>query len=397
MTNIQKLITKLKQKDLKNYSHDFLQTWDKTQDELEATILTAEIIYAMWKQNISPRVFESGLAVSWFRDKSTRTRFSFKSAADILGLSVQDLDEEKSQISHGETTRETANMISFMTEAIGIRDDKYLTYGHTYMKAVSQAVQEGHQDGILPQRPSLINLQCDRDHPTQSLADIIHLKTYFGGLENLKGKKIAMTWAYSPSYGKPMSVAQGTIGLLTRFGMNVSLAYPKGYHLIPELEAQAKNFAKESKGSFEILNSMDEAFKDADIVYPKSWASYGAMEKRAELYRKKNQTGIEKIEKAELTENAKHQDWECTEKKMKLTKNGQALYMHCLPADVSGQSCKQGEVAVSVFDKNRVETFKEAGYKPPVIAAIMFLTKYHQQNPAKILTRLLKAKKPIRL
>ena len=354
-------------------------------------------MYAMWKQNISPRVFDSGLAVSWFRDNSTRTRFSFKSAADILGLSVQDLDEAKSQISHGETTRETANMISFMTETIGIRDDKYLGYGHTYMKTVSESVEEGHKDGILPQQPSIINLQCDRDHPTQSLADITHLKTYFGSLENLKGKKIAMTWAYSPSYGKPMSVAQGIVSLLTRFGMNVSLAYPKGYHLISELEKQAGKFAKQSGGTFEVTNSMNDAFKDADIVYPKSWASYGAMERRAELYKKGDQTGIEEIEKDELKENAQHKDWECTEEKMKTTKNGKGLYMHCLPADVSGQSCKEGEVEASVFDRYRIESFKEAGYKPPVIAAMMFLCKYHKNNPADILEKLFKTKKPIRV
>ena len=77
------------------------------------------------------------------------------------------------------------------------------------------------------------------DHPTQSLADLLHLKNYFGSLENLKGKKIAMTWAYSPSYGKPLSVPQGIIALMTRFGLDVILAYPTGYNLIPEIEKQA--------------------------------------------------------------------------------------------------------------------------------------------------------------
>ncbi|MEA3355171.1 MAG: knotted carbamoyltransferase YgeW [Patescibacteria group bacterium] len=397
MSKIEALIKQLKIKNTKKYGHDFLQTWDKSKQELEATILTAEILYAFWKQNISPRVFDSGLAVSWFRDKSTRTRFSFKSAADLLGLSVQDLDEQKSQISHGETTRETANMISFMTEVIGIRDDKYLDEGHKFQKQVSHALTEGYNDKILTQRPGLINLQCDRDHPTQSMADITHLKTYFKGLENLKGKKIAITWAYSPSYGKPMSVAQGTIGLLTRFGMHVNLAYPKGYHLIPELEKQAAKFAKKSDGSFEVSNSMEQAFKDADIVYPKSWASYQAMERRADLYRKNDQSGIEVLEKDELKENAQYKDWECTEAKMKLTKKGQGLYMHCLPADVTGQSCKQGEVTSSVFDKHRIQTFREAGYKPLIITAMMFLTKYHQHNPAQILEKLYKANKPIRV
>jgi len=365
----------------------FLQTWDKSKPELEATILVAEILQKMWQENLSPRIYQSGLAVSWFRDNSTRTRFSFKSAADLLGLSVQDLDEAKSQISHGETTRETANMISFLTQIIGIRDDKYLDEGHKYMVEVSRAVEEGYKDDILPQRPSIINLQCDRDHPTQSLADIAHLKNYFGSLNKLKGKKIAMTWAYSPSYGKPMSVAQGIIGLMTRFGMNVHLAYPEGYHLIPELENQASKFAKESGGSFNKTNSMEEAFKNADIVYPKSWASFKAMQNRAELYRKGNHQGIKKIEKQELAENAKHKNWECTEEKIKLTKNRKALYMHCLPADVSGQSCKQGEVTSTVFDKYRIETFKQAGYKPYIIAAMMLLNQNKQ--PASLLKKVI--------
>jgi len=365
----------------------FLQTWDKSKPELEATILVAEILQKMWQENLSPRIYQSGLAVSWFRDNSTRTRFSFKSAADLLGLSVQDLDEAKSQISHGETTRETANMISFLTQIIGIRDDKYLDEGHKYMVEVSRAVEEGYKDDILPQRPSIINLQCDRDHPTQSLADIAHLKNYFGSLNKLKGKKIAMTWAYSPSYGKPMSVAQGIIGLITRFGMNVHLAYPEGYHLIPEQENQASKFAKESGGSFNKTNSMEEAFKNADIVYPKSWASFKAMQNRAELYRKGNHQGIKKIEKQELAENAKHKNWECTEEKIKLTKNRKALYMHCLPADVSGQSCKQGEVTSTVFDKYRIETFKQAGYKPYIIAAMMLLNQNKQ--PASLLKKVI--------
>ena len=137
------------------------------------------------------------------------------------GLTVQDLDEEKSQIAHGETVRETANMISFMADVIGIRDDMYIGKGYTYQKNVAEAVQEGFDDGVLEQRPTLVNLQCDIDHPTQSMADMLHVINEFGGVENLKGKKVAMTWAYSPSYGKPLSVPQGIIGLFTRFGMDV--------------------------------------------------------------------------------------------------------------------------------------------------------------------------------
>jgi len=198
-------IAQLQQLKLNTYGKDFLLTWEKTDDEIRALTLVTECLYELHKARKSFRVFDTGLAISIFRDNSTRTRFSFASAANALGLGVADLDEEKSQIAHGETVRETANMISFMAEVIGIRDDMYLGEGNTYMREVAAAVQEGFDQGVLHQRPCVVNLQCDIDHPTQTLADLMQLKSHFGSLEKLRGKKIAMTWAYSPSYGKPLS------------------------------------------------------------------------------------------------------------------------------------------------------------------------------------------------
>ena len=367
-------IEKIKALDLKNYGHDFLLTWNKTPDELEATLLIAEILRERHRLGKPNLVFDSGLAVSIFRDNSTRTRFSFASAANALGLAVSDMDEEKSQVSHGETVRETANMISFMTRVIGIRDDMYLGEGHSYMKEVSSAVQTGFEEGVLHNRPGLINLQCDIDHPTQSMSDLAMLKSYFGSLENLRGKKIAMSWAYSPSYGKPLSVPQGIIGLLTRYGMDVTLAHPEGYNLIPEVVKLADKQAQLSGGSLNTTNSMDQAFTDADIVYPKSWAPFHVMEERTSLLKRGDQPGLKDLEQSCLANNAKFTDWECTEEKMQLTRDGKSLYMHCLPADITGVSCEQGEVSASVFDRYRKDTYMEASYKPFIIAAMMFLT-----------------------
>lgn len=359
----------------KMYENDFFLTWEKTRDELEAVFTVADTLRYLRENNISTKIFDSGLGISLFRDNSTRTRFSFASACNLLGLEVQDLDEGKSQISHGETVRETANMISFMADIIGIRDDMYIGKGNTYMREVSESVQEGHKDGVLEQRPALVNLQCDIDHPTQAMADALHLIHEFGGVENLKGKKVAMTWAYSPSYGKPLSVPQGIVGLMTRLGMDVVLAHPEGYEIMPEVEEVAKKNAAEAGGSFTKTNSMAEAFKDADVVYPKSWAPFSAMEKRTQLYGEGDQAGIDKLEKELLAQNTNHKDWECTEELMKTTKDGKALYMHCLPADITGVSCEEGEVEASVFDRYRVELYKEASYKPYIIAAMIFLSK----------------------
>ncbi len=357
------------------YKEDFYWTWDKTADELEAVFTVADALRDLRERNISTKIFDSGLGISIFRDNSTRTRFSFASACNLLGLEVQDLDEKKSQIAHGETVRETANMVSFMADVIGIRDDMFIGEGHKYQKTFMDAVREGYRDGILEQQPTLVNLQCDVDHPTQCMADLLHVIHHFGGVENLKGKKVAMTWAYSPSYGKPLSVPQGVAGLFTRFGMDVVLAHPEGYDIMPEVEEIAGKNAKASGGSFTKCASMEEAFADADIVYPKSWASFAAMEERTKLYAAGDQAGIDALEQRLLAENAQHKDWTCSEDMMKRTKDGKALYLHCLPADITGLSCQAGEVDNSVFDRYLVPLYKQASYKPYVIAAMILLSK----------------------
>jgi knotted carbamoyltransferase YgeW len=357
------------------YKNDFYWTWDKTDEELAAVFAVADALRDLRERNKSTRVFDSGLGISIFRDNSTRTRFSFASACNLLGLEEQVLDEKVSQIAHGETVRETANMVSFMADVIGIRDDMFIGEGHKYQKTFMDALEEGYRDGILEQRPTLVNLQCDVDHPTQCMADMLHIIHHFGGVENLKGKKVAMTWAYSPSYGKPLSVPQGVIGLFTRFGMDVTLAHPEGYEVMPEVEEIARKNAEATGGSYRRSASMQEAFADADIVYPKSWAPFAAMEERTKLYQAGDKAGIDALEKRLLTQNAEHKDWACTEDMMKLTRDGKALYLHCLPADITGLSCKEGEVDNSVFDRYRVPLYKQASYKPYIIAAMIFLAR----------------------
>lgn len=368
------------------YKNDFFWTWDKTDDEIDAVFTVADALRDLRERNKSIRVFDSGLGISIFRDNSTRTRFSFASACNLLGLEEQVLDEKVSQIAHGETVRETANMVSFMADVVGIRDDMFIGEGHKYQKTFIDACDYGYRHGILEQRPTLVNLQCDVDHPTQCMADLLHVIHTFGGVENLKGKKVAMTWAYSPSYGKPLSVPQGVIGLFTRFGMDVTLAHPQGYEVMPECIEVAKKNAEHSGGSFRQCNSMDEAFRDADIVYPKSWAPFAAMEERTRLYQNGDKAGIDALEKRLLAQNAEHKDWTCSEEKMRLTCDGKALYLHCLPADISGLSCPEGEVDSSVFDRYLDPLYKQASFKPYIIAAMIFLAQI--KDPARALLAL---------
>ena len=179
--------------------------------------------------------------------------------------------------------------------------------------------------------------------------------------------------------------------------MDVVLAHPEGYEVMGGVEEVARRNAAATGGSFARTNDMAEAFAGADIVYPKSWAPFAAMQQRTALYGAGDMDGIKKLEKELLAQNADHKDWCCTEELMKTTKdgkalmastrNGEALYMHCLPADISGVSCAEGEVAASVFDRYRVPLYKEASYKPYIIAAMITLAR--KRNPADLLLDLL--------
>ena len=372
---------------------DFLLTWDKTLEEIIAVCQVAEALRNMHHEARSFKLFNQGLAIAIFRDKSTRTRFSFASAVDSLGLALAELDEQKSQIAHGETVRETANMISFLTEVIGIRDDMYLGEGNRYMREVTTALDEGFGRGVLHRRPTVINLQCDLDHPTQTLADLMMLKEHFGSFDALKGKKLVMSWAYSPSYGKPLSVPQGIVALMSRFGMKVVLTHPEGYGMVPEVEAIAEKYATDSGGSFAKYGTMNEAFRDADVVYPKSWAPYDVMQRRTDLLKQGDVDGLDGLERECLAMNKRHADWECNEQRMALTNEGKALYMHCLPADITGVSCQQGEVSAEVFERYRISTYREASFKPFVIAAMILLSKV--SDPAGTIARLAKRARPL--
>jgi ornithine carbamoyltransferase len=163
---------------------------------------------------------------------------------------------------------------------------------------------------------------------------------------------------------------------MSRFGMDIELAYPEGYNLIPEIVEVAENNARKGGGSFRISHSMEEAMKDADIVYPKSWAPFKIMEQRTQLLKKADKAGLKELEQVCLANNARFINWEFDDATLKLTRNGDALYMHCLPADISGVSFQRGEVSKETFERSRIDTYKEAGFKPYIIAAMMLTNRF---------------------
>lgn len=373
---------------------DFLATWKVSQSAVSFVLESAALLREAAERGISLRVFDGGVGVSLFRDKSTRTRYAFRAACSLLGLTTEEIDESATQLAHGETVRETAAMLGFATEAFGIRDDMFLGEGHKFMEQVADSLEESARAGILLARPAVVNLQSDLDHPTQSLADAAHLLDVLGSAEALRGKRLAVTWAYSPSYAKPLSVPQGIIGLLPRLGLDVVLAHPPGYELDSEALTAATRFAAEQGGRFQIAGSMHEAFEQADIVYPKSWAPRWVMRERTRLRREGRPEGLRELEQEALAENAKHKLWTCDAEHMSRTRGGKALYMHCLPADVSGVSCADGEVSAEVFERARLDTYREARWKPFVIAAILLATRF--PDPAAVLRELVLRGKPRR-
>ena len=295
-----------------------------------------------------------------FFDNSTRTKSSWAGAAARLGGHPMVVDGSSTQVAHGETAEETGAMLGMNAHALGVRHDLIAGEGNRFMRAVKHGIDAYLHEAGESRSVPVINLQCDVDHPTQTLADLCWLREQFPG--GLKGKTIAVSWAYSPSYAKPLSVPQGLIMLMTRFGMNVRLAHPPGYDLMSQSIDSAKRHAAESGGTFTVTSTMDEAFTDADVVYPKSWGPYDLMLERVH-------GDLKDIEKRALARNAEHRDWICDERRMKSTRRGSALYMHCLPADIGA------EVSPEVMERFRFSLAREANKKVYVIMALLAVSK----------------------
>lgn len=317
---------------------DYIETRDWSDEELDVALDLASDLKYKFRNGIPHRVLPDKTIFLLFFDKSTRTRNSFEAGATQLGAHAHFIDAETSQLSHGESPKDMGVILSSYGHAIAIRHDLVPGEGNTLMREVAK-----YSD-----RP-VLNMQCDVDHPFQTLADLMTIREKFG--KDLRGLKIAVSWAYAPSYAKPMSVPQGLIMLMTRFGMDVTLAHPPEWKLMKNTMQYAEEQAKKHGTKFEVADNMEDAFKDADIVYPKSW-------------------GIEELfgrpqEALELSK--KHKDWICTEKLMKLTKKD-SIYMHCLPAD------RNNEVTDAVIDGPHSVIYQEAENRLHTCKSVMALT-----------------------
>jgi knotted carbamoyltransferase YgeW len=349
------------------HGKSLLLTTDWNDAELEALFEVARHFETVDRAGQATPLLPSELAYALFFDQSTRTKSAWAGAAARLGMAPVIVDGSSTQVEHGETAAETGAMLGMNSHALGIRHDLILGAGQTFMRDVKRGIDEYLEANQENRKVPIVNLQCDIDHPTQTLADLMWIQERFPG--GLEGRRIAVTWAYSPSYAKPLSVPQGLITLMTRFGAEVTLAHPDGYQLIEERVKTAEKNSAASGGTFRFTESMDEAFKNADIVYPKSWGPYDLMLERVQANQQGDREAMSDIERRALERNARHRDWICDERRMKLTRAGKALYMHCLPADIGD------EVSTGVMERYRFDVAYQANKKMYVIMALLAIGK----------------------
>ena len=347
------------------YGRSLLTTHDWSTDDLDALLATASRLEALDRAGIRVDVLRGQLAYAMFFDNSTRTKSAWAGAAARLGMHPVIVDGSSTQVSHGETAEETGAMLGMNAHALGVRHDLILGEGNAFMRDVQRGIDDYLAATDDARVVPIVNLQCDIDHPTQSLADLLWLREHFGG--SVAGRRITVSWAYSPSYAKPLSVPQGVVSLLTRFGAHVTLAHPPGYELLAEPMAWAAEGAAESGGSLRVTDDMDDAFAGAQAVYPKSWGPQVLMRERVAANRQGDRDAMHDIEQRALAHNAEFRAWICDERRMALTDD--ALYLHCLPADIAA------EVSPGVMDQFRVAVAREANKKVYVVMALLAAAK----------------------
>jgi ornithine carbamoyltransferase len=318
---------------------DYISTADWSVAELGTGLDVAHELKTAFKNHEPHRLLTDKTLFMIFLDLSTRTRNAFEAGMTQLGGHAHFVDANTSQIAHGESPRDMGIILSSYGHGIAIRHDKVPGEGNAYMREVAAAADA-----------PVINLQCDIDHPTQQLADLMTIEEVFD-TRDLSGMKICVSWAFAPSYAKPMSVPQGLALLLPRFGADVTIARPSEYRLMASVMQQAKKLAAEGGGTIAEVDDMDAGFEDAQVVYPKSW-------------------GAEHLfghEQEALALNEKYSDWICGARRMKIAAPD-AIYMHCLPAD------RGNEVTDEVIDGPQSVVFQEAENRLHTGKALMALT-----------------------
>ncbi len=316
---------------------DFIGDLDFTKEEVETVL---DVAWDLKRKRAlgepHPLLRDKVLAMLFFYS-STRTRGSFEAGMAQLGGHAAFVESRTTQISHGDTERELGEIYGRYFDGIAIRHVEW-GVGNRYLNLVAEA-----------SRVPVLNMQCEIYHPHQCLADLMTIIEKKG--RDLRGKRVVVSWAYAASYLKPISVPQSLILQLPRFGMDVVLSYPEKFELMPDIVDQAREQARRHKTGFDIVHDMEEGFRDADVVYAKSWGPL--------------LTTIDPLKGKHLQD--QHQDWITDTQKMSVAQED-AIYMHPLPAD------REIEVSNEVLDGPQSVVMDEAENRLHAQKAVMALT-----------------------
>lgn len=349
------------------FGKDFLKSWYLSDDEIKSVVNAAERLSALYKNGYSVKTFESGAAVlitNSGREAGMELAAQFGCA--LSGLSLC----EKSGRDFGNSATLATLLAANCADVVAVRDCEYVGKSSGYMRRLAACVKESSAGG---RKPCVINLGSDEDSPIQTLSDLGFMARRFGGMEQLAGRRVAVTWAYAPEVRTSVAVPQGLISLLTRFGMNVVLAHPEGYELSPNICERAEENAKASGGSFGHVLTMEEAVRDAEIIYPINWVPYSFLEKRTEFYEAHRAASIELLESELREQNEQYKDWECTEETLEHAAP-EAVLMHCLPAQVTDVTCVRGEMTAQVYNANLSTLSAQAANRAFTFAAAALLS-----------------------
>jgi len=311
-----------------------LEEWTKS--EIDTLLKVSFDLKHKFKTNVPTNYLDNKTAFLIFFEQSTRTRNSMEAGLAQLGGHGTYLDSSMMQISHGESAKDTAIILSSFGHGIACRNC-FWGIGNKYLREMAAW-------STVP----IMNLQDDLYHPMQALADLMTIQEV---LPEKKHIKVSIIWAYAKSHKKPISVPLSQILLFPRYAMDVTLAYPEGYDLPDWAIEKAKNNALDNGGSFRITHDMDEAYKGADIVIPKNWGSWV--------------TNQSTVVVDDLLESYK--GWKCTERTMALA-SPDVKYMHALPAD------RGNEVEDSVIDGPHSIVYQEAENRLHTAKAVMAMT-----------------------
>ncbi len=316
---------------------DFIGDLDFSKEEVETVL---DVAFDLKRKRAlgepHPYLRDKVLAMLFFFS-STRTRGSFEAGMAQLGGHAAFIESRTTQISHGDTEKEMGDIFGRYFDGIAIRHVDW-GIGNRYINLVAEA-----------SRVPVLNMQCEIYHPHQCLADLMTIIEKKG--RNLRGRKLVVSWAYASSYLKPISVPQSLILQMPRFGLDVVLAHPPEFKLMPEIMEQAREQARIFHTGFEVVNDMEEACRGADIIYAKSWGPLLTTQDPDEGKRIQDQ----------------YRNWIADDAKIALGADD-VIYMHPLPAD------REIEVSNSVIDGPHSVVFDQAENRLHAQKAVMALT-----------------------